>query len=108
MVSFFLAFLRKYFDVRDERVRVTCNLFADHEARQREIEQFWLDELRLPRASLCKSIVNVYSKHSAKKRKNKLPYGTCKLVVGNTRVVQMLYGAIQELAGFDRPEWATM
>jgi hypothetical protein len=53
---------------------------------------------------LSKSIVNVYSKHSQKNRRNKLPHGTCRLVVGDTAVGQSIYGAIQEYAGFDRPE----
>jgi hypothetical protein len=34
-----------------------------------------------------------------------LPYGTCRLVVHDTALVQSIYGAIQEYAGFDRPEW---
>jgi hypothetical protein len=84
---------------------IHCNLFADHLARQREIEQFWLDTLQLPPTALRKSIVNVYSKYSQKKRDNKLPYGTCRLVVHSTEIVQTIYGSIQEYGGFDRPEW---
>ena len=86
-------------------MRVRCNLFADHVSHQREVEQFWLDLLELPRACLTKSAVNVYSKYSKKKRRNKLLYGTCRLAVHDTRVVQSIYGAIQEYAGFDREEW---
>jgi hypothetical protein len=37
-----------------------------------------------------------------------LPYGTCRVSVHRTRIVQMLYGAIQEVAGFERPHGATM
>jgi hypothetical protein len=105
LVRYFAAFLRAYFAVEDERFRVTCNLFADHEPRQREIEQFWLETLSLSPASLCKSIVNRYSRYSQKKRKNKLPYGTCRVSVHNTEIVQTIYGSIQELGRFDRPEW---
>jgi hypothetical protein len=50
-------------------------------------------------------MVNKYSKHSQKKRRNKLPYGTCRLTVYDTRLVQQIYGAIQEYAGVDREEW---
>jgi hypothetical protein len=49
--------------------------------------------------------VNVYSKYSQKKRKNKLPFGTCRLVVNDTHVVQSIFGSIQEYGGFERPEW---
>jgi len=105
MLAYFLGVLRRYFDVADERIRVACNLFADHIARQREIEDFWLRRLGLPRACLRKSTVNRYSKYSQKNRQNKLPYGTCALVVHSTEIVQTIYGSIQELGGFDRPEW---
>lgn len=108
MMAFFMRFLRRHFAVSDDMVAVWCNLFPD-EARSRErLEQFWLDTLELPRSSLGKSTVNVYSKHSKKLRKNVLPYGTCRIAVYRTRIVQILYGAIQELVGFDRPHGATM
>lgn len=72
---------------------------------QWEIEQFWLDTLDLPRERLCKSFVNVYSKYSQKKRQNKLPYGTTRITVHSTQVVQSIFGALQEYGGFERPEW---
>jgi hypothetical protein len=105
MARFFVGFVREFFDADSERFRLTCNLFADHEARQREIEAFWLDTVGLPRRCLCKSTVNRYSRYSQKKRKNKLPYGTCRVVVHSTEIAQTIYGSIQELAAFDRPEW---
>jgi hypothetical protein len=49
--------------------------------------------------------INVYSKYSKKKRMNKLPYGTCRVVVSRTRIVQSIFGSIQEYAGFERPAW---
>ena len=108
MARFFVEFIREFFDAGSEQFRLTCNLFADHEARQREIEDFWLDTVGLPPSCLCKSTVNRYSRYSQKKRKNKLPYGTCRIVVHSTEIAQTIYGSIQELAGFDRPEWLDM
>ena len=105
MARFFVTFLKTYFDLRDTDIRITCNLFADHLERQQEIEQYWLDKLGLPQGCLCNSVVNVYSKYSKKKRKNKLPFGTCRVVVSRTRVTQQIYGAIQEIAGFERDAW---
>jgi hypothetical protein len=105
MVRYFVAFLRRYFDVPEKRFAVTCNLFADHVERQHEIEQFWLDTLELPASCLRKSTVNVYSKYSKKKRANRLPYGTVRVCVHSTAVLQSIYGAIQEYGGFERPEW---
>jgi transcriptional regulator with XRE-family HTH domain len=105
VLRFFVRFVQTYFGVDGARIRVTCNLFADHLERQREVEQFWLDTLGLPHSSLCRSIVNVYSKYSEKKRRNRLPYGTCRLCVNSTHVTQSIFGAIQEYGGFERPEW---
>ncbi len=82
-----------------------CNLFADHLKRQRDIEQFWLDRLGPPRSCLRKSMVNRYSKYSGKKRRNKPPYGTCRVAIHSTEIVQTIYGSIQAYGGFDRPEW---
>jgi predicted transcriptional regulator len=105
LIACFAAFLREHFCVASERMTLSCNLFADHVERQHEIEQYWLDRLGLPPSSLRKSIVNVYSKYSLKKRANKLPYGTGRLAVHSTQIVQTIYGSIQEYGGFDRPEW---
>ncbi|HKC22384.1 MAG TPA: hypothetical protein VKB64_07725 [Gaiellaceae bacterium] len=105
MVGFFIRFLKAYWNLRDEEIRITCNLFADHIDRQREIEQFWLDVAALRTESLRKSTVNVYSKYSQKKRRNRLPYGTCRVSVSRTRVVQGIYGGIQEIGGFKRDSW---
>jgi hypothetical protein len=105
MVAFFGRFLRTYYGVQDDAFRIDCNLFADHVDRQHEIEQYWLDTLALPRTCLRKSTVNVYSKHSQKKRRNKLPYGTVRVCVHSTEIVQSIYGSIQEYGGFERSEW---
>jgi hypothetical protein len=108
MVRVFVNFLRCAFGVPANRIRITCNLFADHTARQRLIEDFWLEVAGLPQSSLCKSTVNHYSPYTKKKRTNKLPYGTCRVVVNSTELAQTIYGSIQVLAGFDRPEWLDM
>ena len=108
LVALFATFLRAHFAVRDDQLRVTCHLFADHVERQTQIEQYWLDAVQLPRSCLCKSFVNVYSKYSQKKRRNKLPYGTARVCVHSTRVVQSIYGAIQELRRFRAPGVARM
>ena len=105
MVRFFVRFLRGRFEIEDGAFSVTCNLFADHLARQHEIERFWLDVAGLPESCLRKSSVNVYSKYSQKKRRNKLPYGTCGISVCRTWLVQTIYGGIQEIGGFTRDSW---
>jgi hypothetical protein len=72
VIRLFAKFLRAYFDVPDEKFRVACNLFADHLEKQREIEDFWLAVVGVPRTCLTKTMVNRYSPYSKKKRRNKL------------------------------------
>ncbi len=105
LLSFFAACLRRNFNVPDDAMRIQCHLFADHLEREREVEQFWLTALGLPATCLGKSMVNTYSKYSEKKRKNKLLDGTCKLRVSSTRIVQTIFGSIQEYGAFERAEW---
>jgi transposase-like protein len=105
MARFFVDFLKRYFDLSGEEIRITCHLYADHLERQSEIERYWLDALGLPRESLRKSVVNVYSKYSKRKRVGNLPFGTCRVVVSRTWVTQTIFGAIQEIGGFTRESW---
>jgi AcrR family transcriptional regulator len=105
MARFFVDFLKTHFALRGDEIRITCHLYADHIEKQAEIEDHWLDALTLPRESLRKSVVNVYSKYSKRKRVGNLPYGTCRVVVSRTWVTQTIFGAIQELGGFTRDAW---
>jgi hypothetical protein len=105
LLAYVAEFLRRELDVPSSRMRLHCNLFADHLEHQKEIEDYWLERLALPRSCLRKSVVNVFSQSSKRTRIGKLPYGTSALVVHSTRLVQTIYGSIQEYGGFDRPEW---
>jgi AcrR family transcriptional regulator len=46
VVRVFLAFLRAYFGVPDDRVALYCNLFATTDEQQEEIERHWLTRAR--------------------------------------------------------------
>jgi hypothetical protein len=105
MIRFFVRFLRAYFALSDEQIRVTCYLYPDHAWQQRQVEQYWLDVLGLGRSSLCRSVVNRISRSSQGKRIRTLPNGTCRVVVNRTDVVQSVWGSIQEYAGFRRDAW---
>jgi hypothetical protein len=50
-------------------------------------------------------VLNHLPTSSSGRAKNKLPYGVCSVVVHSTWMVQHIYGAIQEYAGFDEPAW---
>jgi transposase-like protein len=100
----FRRFLAQCYAVPDERIAFSVNCFLGNGVALEEIEARWLRVLELPRASLRASTVNRPS--SASRRRGRiLVYGTGRLAVSSTAVVQSIYGAIQEYAGLDRPEW---
>jgi hypothetical protein len=105
MVRLWMSLLRSTFDAPESRIRLTCYLYTDHLERQRDVEEFWLGLTRLDRANLCRSIVNNYSRSSLRKRTNMLPFGTVKVAVHDTRLIQMVLGGIQEIGGFRREAW---
>ncbi len=100
----FRRFLAECYAVEDERIAFSVNCFLGNGLTVEEIEDHWLGVLGLPRASLRASTVNRPSSAS-RRRGRTLVYGTGRLAVASTAVVQSIYGAIQEYAGMDRPEW---
>jgi hypothetical protein len=105
MMRFFLRFLREIFEVPDERIRLSVNVHLGNGLTLEQIEAWWLARLDLPRSSLRKATVNHASKASKGVRKP-LVYGTARVTVHSTRLVQSIYGSIQQYAGIERPEWA--
>jgi AcrR family transcriptional regulator len=100
----FRRFLRDCYEVEDERIAFSVNCFLGNGLAVDEIEDHWLDVLHLPRGCLRASTVNRPSSAS-RRRGRTLVHGTGRLAVSSTAVVQSIYGAIQEYAGIDRPEW---
>jgi hypothetical protein len=104
MLRFFADWLQRWYPVDREQIKLDVNCFLGNGPELAEIEDWWLSALKIPRESLRKSIVNRPS--SASKRAHRtLVYGTARISVGSTFIVQSIYGAIQEIGGFDRPEW---
>ena len=105
MIRFFMRLLAECFGVTGERYCFSVNCYVNDDGLTLEaIETHWLESLELPRACLRKAIVNNPSPASKRQKRN-LPYGTGRLMLHSTAVVQSIYGAIQEYAGFDEPAW---
>jgi hypothetical protein len=105
LMETFLRFLRSCFSVPDERVTFSVNCFLGNGLTLDEIQEWWLTRLGLPQCCLRKAIVNRPSSASKRRKGHVLPYGTARISVHSTFIVQSIYGAIQEYAGIDRPEW---
>ena len=104
MHRYFLRFLRECYGVPHGRVRLAVNCFLGNGLELAEIEAWWLDRLALPRSSLRAATVNRVPSSSKRSRRTLL-YGTARISVNSTPIVQSIYGAIQEYTGVERPEW---
>jgi hypothetical protein len=100
MMRVFISFLRDFFDVDESTLTIRVNCYLNNGLTIEEIRQHWLDVTQLPGSCWRKPIIKKGG-HS----RGKLPYGTCTLKVGNCRVVQTIFGSIQEFAGFEKEEW---
>jgi hypothetical protein len=105
LLAVFLAFLRRCHGVEDRRVAFAVNCHTGHGLSLEAIEGWWLERLGLPSSCRRGATVNQPSSASRGRRGNVLPYGTARLAVYSTFIVQSIYGGIQEHAGIDRPEW---
>jgi len=105
MVLLFRRFLTDALGVERENIRLSINAYTNNGLSIDEIERFWLDLLDLPRCSVRKHTENHMPTSSSGRAKNRLPYGVCFLTVYSTWVIQHIYGALQEYAGFDEPRW---
>jgi hypothetical protein len=105
LVEVFLRFLRDCYGVTDDRVTLSVNCFLENGLTIDQIHAWWLERLRLPDFCLRTPALNRLSSASKRLKGHILPYGTARLVVHSTFIVQSIYGAIQEYAGIDRPEW---
>jgi transcriptional regulator with XRE-family HTH domain len=103
----FVEFLARCYGIAPEQLRLTLNVHLGNGLRLSEIEDWWLIQLGLPPSCLGSHTVNRYSSASARSRRG-LPYGTARVVVHSTFVVQSVYGAIQEYARVERPEWVDL
>jgi transcriptional regulator with XRE-family HTH domain len=104
MVDLFVHFLRRCYGITHERIALTVNVHLGNGLAVEEIEGWWLRRLGLPAGRLRQSIVNRPSRASQRKRRT-LPYGTARIAVSSTALVQSILGAIQAYAALERPEW---
>jgi hypothetical protein len=106
MLQFFIRFLRECLGVKSDDCRIRLNVYTNNGMPLKEIERRWLRALELPASCLRGHSLNSYPTSSSGKKRKKLPYGVCTLTVAkSTHLVQHIYGAIQEYAGFEEPGW---
>jgi hypothetical protein len=105
MLRFFQRFLIGSLTVSPEELSISLNVYTDNGISLTDIEEHWLLVLELPRSALRAHTLNNLPTSSSG-RKRTLPFGVCTLrAARGTRLVQHIYGAIQEYGGFEEPRW---
>lgn len=105
MLKLFIKFLKKFYHVDDTAIAISINAHTDNNLSSEEIEGYWISGLGLKKENLRKTTLNRHSHFSQKKKIGKLPYGTCRLCVHRTDIIQNIYGAIQEYGQFKNDTW---
>jgi hypothetical protein len=105
MLAFFRRFLVEAMAIERDEIVMSINVYTNNGMGIEEIECYWLDLLDLPASSVRKHMLNHMPTSSSGRARNKLPYGVVTLNVHSTWMLQHIYGAIQEHAGFDEPAW---
>jgi len=93
MLKIFIKFL-KYLGVNNDQIHIAINCFVNNETYIDSIHNFWENELNIVG---CK-----FNKPTIKLTDGKIGnYGVCRITIYNTRLVQQIFGAIQEYAEFN-------
>jgi hypothetical protein len=104
LLKLWLGWVDRWYAIPPEKITLSVNCFLGNGFSVEQIEDWWLEELELDRSQLRKTMVNKVSSAS-KKVRTPLLHGTAHMTVNSTFLVQSIYGAIQEIGGFERPEW---
>lgn len=105
LLRLFCRFLTESLSVSPVTISVRLNVYLNNGFSIEEIEAYWLELLGLDRGCLRKHTIDSKPSSSSGLKRNKLPYGVCTVIVHSTRIVQHIFGAIQEYAGFEQPRW---
>jgi len=105
MMRLFVSFLRDELGVRRNEIKLRLNFYDSNGLAVAEIENYWLDLLDLPRASLGQHTIKTVPPGGKGSKRRKRMYGIAYIAVYRTDVVQHILGAIQEYAEIDVSEW---
>jgi transposase-like protein len=106
MQKLFVNFLRKFWNIKNEKIIFKIQSYTDIHSKE-EIIKYWMDGLDLPASSLRKCYwgLKPISSKSVPVKFGKLEYGTCCIQVNDVKIIQEIYGAIQEFGNFSNEKW---
>jgi len=95
----------KYFKCVNDSFKLNVSAYLNNGTTIDEINGFWVEKLDIAKQSVRKVTAREKYYSGLNRTKNRSIYGICQLSYCDVEIVQMVFGAIQELFKIDRPEW---
>ena len=106
MLSVFIDFLETFFDVDRTTLAMNFNCYISPEVTLADVKRYWSETLRVPEANVRKPTVKRTTTRKHRHYYERAKFGLCCIsVTSGVRIVQQIYGAIQELTGHDNDTW---
>lgn len=102
MILIFCRFLKEELHLPSEMIILQVTSHSKDIEVNRKQNHYWLHLLDLPLSCLRKT---VHKEGNPRVRHNVLENGICRIAVRKSEVLQHIFGAIQEYAGIEKPEW---
>lgn len=104
MIKYFIFFLENGLDVPFSSIKLSINCYDDLKSIE-EIETYWEKQTGIKKENFDKTQLNKISIYGKKKRAGESEWGTVKIIVHSTEIIQKIYGIIQEVGCFNREDW---
>ena len=105
MLKYFISFLLKYFNIEYKDISISCLYYSTNLVETNEVEKYWINILKFPVTCLRKTTINRTKRTSNKERQERTKYGVLRIKIGSVKILQMIYGALQEIANFSNKDW---
>lgn len=93
MIFIFMNKLIAGYNVSKSDIKISLNIYTDLHT-QDDIKLYWMHKLDISDSCISVGSINNISSYSNKKRCGLLEWGTCRLMVHSTKVLQQIYGVI--------------
>lgn len=104
MLILFKKFLNECLNVSDDKIGISINTYTDLVTID-DCKRYWTNSLSLSMNNIKSVTCDKRPKNTQQKRNGLLKYGTIRMTVHSTRLIQQIYGAIKELCSFENDNW---
>jgi len=105
MMIVFVGFLRKYFEIDENKLSFAIQYYTGNDISQDDVENFWMDNLKLNSSNKKKCYIDYRPVKNMGRKIGKCPYGICRISYYSVEMMQKIYGAIKEFSNINNDKW---